>query len=78
MFLFATNEEFYETLRAAIASIQKVFGDNFQKIIVYDLGGISTNVTRVKFNCKIDKKLINNELIKFANDCYSFFFLKNF
>lgn len=49
MFLLATNEIFYETLRVAISTIQKLFGNSFYKIIVYDLGGISTNSTRVKF-----------------------------
>lgn len=64
--MLAANDEFYESLRAVIASIQKLFGKNFQKIIVYDLGGISSNKNQVIINI-INKKLKLNINFRFQS-----------
>uniref|UniRef100_A0A915CKX0 Uncharacterized protein n=1 Tax=Ditylenchus dipsaci TaxID=166011 RepID=A0A915CKX0_9BILA len=43
VFLFASDANFYPSLRAAIASTQINFNYAYKKIIVYDLGGLAEN-----------------------------------
>jgi hypothetical protein len=48
VFVTAANYRFYGPLRRVIANIKRTFGTS-QKIIIFDLGGITKNSTMVKF-----------------------------
>jgi hypothetical protein len=61
VFVTAANYKFYGPLRRVIANIKRTFGIS-QKIIIFDLGGITKNSTMVNFkpdfiknNCKYFK-----------------------